>query len=319
MKKIALGRSNIQISGLGLGCWAIGGQALRDGKPCGWAGTNDEESVRAIHCALDMGVNFLDTADVYGCGHSEKIVARAIAGRRDKLIVATKFGFPINEEERTTSGTQCDPDYIRSACEESLRRLNTDYIDLYQFHLNDSDKGQEVREVLETLVETGKIRWYGWSTDYPDRAQIFAQGDHCTAIQQRLNVFEGNLDTLKVCENNNLASLNRSPLATGILTGKFNADSKIPKEDVRSWWNFKEGDQADMLKKVEAVRDVLTSEGRTLAQGALCWIWAKSPVAIPIPGFKTVKQVEENAGVLALGPLSSSHMAEIEEILLRKG
>jgi aryl-alcohol dehydrogenase-like predicted oxidoreductase len=300
---------------MGLGCWAIGGLAFRDGKPCGWAGSDDDESIRAIHRALDMGVNFLDTAAVYGCGHSERIVGRAVAGKRDKVVLATKFGFPINEKERTTHGTQCDPEYVRASCEESLRRLDTDYIDLFQFHLNDSDKGEEVRGVLEELVTGGKIRWYGWSTDYPDRARLFAQGAHCAAVQQRLNVFEGNLETLKVCEKENLASLNRSPLATGILTGKFNADSKIPKEDVRSWWNFKEGDQAAMLKKVEAVRGILTSSGRSLAQGALAWIWAKSPVTIPIPGFKTEKQVAENAGAMALGPLLPAQMAEIEGLL----
>ena len=312
-----LGKSGIKVSALGLGCWAVGGLAWREGKPCGWAGVDDNESVRAIHRALDMGVNFLDTAAVYGCGHSERIIAKAIAGKRERLIIATKFGLPFDEEKKTAHGTQCDPEYIRASCEASLRRLATDYIDLFQLHINDSEQGEMVREELEKLVASGKIRWYGWSTDLPDRARIFAKGKHCAAIQHRLNVLEGNLETLKVCEENGLASLNRSPLATGILTGKFSADSVIPKEDVRSWWNFKEGTQAEMIKKALAVREILMTGGRTPVQGALCWLWAKSAATIPIPGFKNVKQVEENAGALAFDPLGPGQMAEIERVLER--
>ena len=312
-----LGKSRLAVSAVGLGCWAIGGEAWRDGNPCGWSGADDEESVRAIRRALELGVTFLDTADVYGCGHSERLIASAIEGRRDELIIATKFGFPIDEETRTSSGQRCDRDYILGACEASLRRLNTDHIDLYQFHLGNSDKGEDVLRVLEELVSSGKIRYYGWSTDNPDNARLFAQGEHCVAIQQHLNVFDGDRETLRVCETHNLASINRGPLAMGLLTGKFSSETTFPANDVRHAWDMTEGSQAEQLKKLGALRDVLTSDGRTLAQGAICWLWAISSSTIPIPGFKTEKQVEENVGALEFDPLSTDQLREIDQILGR--
>lgn len=315
MQMRKLGKSGIAVSALGLGCWAIGGVTWRDGNPCGWSGADDRESVHGIQKALDLGLNFLDTADVYGCGHSEKLIAKAIKGKRERVVIATKFGFPIDPETRITSGERCDPGYIRTACDASLKRLKTDYIDLYQFHLGGSDEGEAVMAVLEELVDAGKIRYYGWSTDEPDRARVFAKGEHCTAIQQHFNVFGGNEETLRVCEQNNLASINRGPLAMGLLTGKFTPATKFPRDDVRHGWNLSEGGLSAQLKKMAALREILTSNGRTLAQGAICWLWAHSPVTIPIPGFKTVKQVEDNAGALAFDPLSKKEMEEIEKIL----
>jgi aryl-alcohol dehydrogenase-like predicted oxidoreductase len=312
-----LGRSGITVSGLGLGCWAIGGPAWRGDNPIGWGAVDDNESLRAIQRALDLGVTFLDTSDVYGCGHSERLLGRALAGKRSQVIIATKFGNVIDEETGHTTGTDAGPEFIRQACEASLRRLNTDYIDLYQFHLGSHDLGEAVavRETLEELVAAGKIRAYGWSTDNPERARLFAAGAHCSAIQQRLNIFEGNAETLAICEQFNLASVNRGPLAQGLLTGKFTSDSQMPADDVRHGWNLKEGNLAQRLQKLDKLRSVLTDDGRTLAQGALGWIWARSPQTVPIPGFKTVKQVEENAGALARGPLTKEQMAEIEQVL----
>ena len=130
-------------------------------------------------------------------------------------------------------------------------------------------------------------------------------------------MFGGNDKTLAVCEKYDLASILRGPLAMGMLTGKFDSDTKLPDDDIRRGWNFQEGGQADNLKKVEALRDVLTSGGRTLAQGALAWLWARSEVMIPIPGFKTVAQVEENAGAMQFGPLTPAQMTEVETILGR--
>ncbi|HDY65005.1 MAG TPA: aldo/keto reductase [Phycisphaerae bacterium] len=318
MKMRELGRSGLTVSAIGLGCWAIGGEAWQNGIPCGWSGANDEESIKAIQRGLELGVNFLDTSDVYGCGHSERLVAKATEGHRDQVVIATKFGYPIDEQTRTSSGQRCDRDYILAACQASLRRLNTDYIDLYQFHLGGSDKGEEVREVLEELVSSGKIRYYGWSTDNPDNARLFAEGKHCVAIQQRLNVFGGNFETLRVCETHNLTSINRGPLAMGLLTGKFSSETTFPKNDTRSAWDMTAGPQAEELKNLTKLRDVLTSNGRTLGQGAICWLLGISPVTIPIPGFKNVKQVEENLGALEFDPLSTEQLQEIDRILGRR-
>lgn len=312
-----LGRSDIQVSAMGLGCWAIGGEQYRDGKPVGWGGVDDGESIRAIQTAIDFGVTFFDTADIYGSGRSEKVLARGIEGKRDGLIIASKFGYTFNEGTTEALGQQADPDYIRICCEKSLKRLNTDRIDLYQFHLGgwDMEDALQVREILEELVDEGKIRYYGWSTDDPERAGLFAQGAHCTAIQQRLSVLEGNLETLQVCEQNNLASINRGPLAKGILTGKFNSESKLPADDVRHDWDFKKGTEAEYLGKLNAIRDILTSGGRTAAQGALAWLWGKSENTIPIPGFKTATQAKENAEAMNYGPLTERQMEEIKTLL----
>ena len=189
MLKRQLGRSGIEVSAIGMGCWAIGGQwwYVGDGdeyEACGWGQVDDAESIRAVHCALDLGVTLFDTADVYGCGHSEVILGRALAGRRDQAVIATKFGKQFDEEKKHFFGHKTSPDLIRSACEASLRRLNTDYIDLYQLHWleYDMDKAPEVRDVLEELVAAGKIRAYGWSTDDPARARLFAEGQHCAAV-----------------------------------------------------------------------------------------------------------------------------------------
>ena len=314
-----MGRSGVEVSAIGMGCWAIGGPAWRDGNPVGWGEVDDEESIRAIHRALDLGATLFDTSDAYGCGHSERVLGRALAGRRDRAVIATKVGFTFDEQTRQFTGECAEGDYIRSACDASLKRLNTDYIDLYQFHLGGHDLAEAaaVRETMEELVSAGKVRWYGWSTDDPDRIRLFAEGPHCAACQQRLNILSGNRQTLAACEELNLASLNRGPLAQGMLTGKFSADSKLPADDVRHGWDFSQGDRAEMLRQLQAIREVLTGDGRTLAQAALGWLWAVSEATLPIPGFKTVAQVEENVGAADFGPLSAEKMTRIDQILGR--
>src|SRR5579884_4025646 len=132
-----LGRSGIEVSALGMGCWAIGGPFLMDGKADGWGAVDDAQSLHAIQRAIDLGVTFFDTADVYGTGHSERILGQAIKGQRDKVILATKFGYTYDEEQRAITGKNTVPQYIRWACEASLRRLQTNYIDLYQLHVED--------------------------------------------------------------------------------------------------------------------------------------------------------------------------------------
>ncbi|MGB2897187.1 MAG: aldo/keto reductase [Anaerolineales bacterium] len=326
MKERKLGRSGMAVSAMGLGCWAIGGPFWDGETPLGWGEVNDDESLRAIQRAMDLGVNFFDTADVYGAGHSERVLARAFAGRRDQVVIATKFGNTFDEDTKQVTEPSASPDYIRKACEASLRRLETDYIDLYQFHWNDYDaeKGAEARDVLEDLVAQGKIRNYGWSTDFTDRARVFAEGSHCVAIQHQMNVLDDAGSMISVCEALNLASINRGPLAMGLLTGKYDANTDLAANDVRGkkspeWMSyFKDGKpDPDWLMRRDAVREILTSKGRTVAQGALAWLWARSKRTIPIPGFRTVAQIEENCKAMEYGPLSSSAMKEIDALLGR--
>jgi aryl-alcohol dehydrogenase-like predicted oxidoreductase len=306
----SLGAGGAAVSALGMGCWAIGGPHARQGSPVGWGVIDDDESKRALQRAYELGVTFFDTADVYGCGHSEKLIADALGDVRDDIVIASKAGYTYVEETREAPGENGDPDYIRWACDESLRRLNTDRIDLYQFHLGGYDlaKADDVLAVFEELVAAGKVRAIGWSTDDPERAALFVKSPH-------FNVFGGNADVLALCEDKGLASIVRGPLGMGLLTGKFDRDSSLPEDDVRHGWNFRTGDQAESLRRLGAIRDVLTSDGRTLAQGALGWLWARSEAFVPIPGFKTVAQVEENAGALQHGPLAPAQVDEIAAIL----
>jgi aryl-alcohol dehydrogenase-like predicted oxidoreductase len=315
-----LGRSNLQVSAMGLGCWAIGGLWYWLDGPGGWGDIDDEESVRAIHAALDLGINFFDTAANYGTGHSERVLARALAGKRDKAVIATKFGFVVDEAaKRVTFRTDDHLLHIGEECEASLRRLNTDVIDLYQLHVWDYplEKVPAMVNLLESLVKEGKIRYYGWSTDSVEGARLFAQGEHCVAIQHDLNVILDAPDMLKVCEELNLASVNRSALARGALSGKYTKDTVFPQNDVRTDSWSRDHFFAPTLNQLDAIRDILTSNGRSLVQGALAWIWARSEKTIPIPGFKTVAQVEENAKAMELGPLTSGQMQEIDAVLGR--
>jgi aryl-alcohol dehydrogenase-like predicted oxidoreductase len=326
MNSRKLGRSGIEVSPLGMGCWAIGGPFWEGETPLGWGEVDDEESIRAIHAALDLGITLFDTANVYGAGHSERVLGRAFTGIRSKVIIATKFNAVFDENTRQVTGSDASPAGIRAACEDSLRRLNTDTIDLYQFHDNGfpADKAEPVRETLELLVKDGKIRAYGWSTDFPERAQVFAQGPKCAAIQLQLNVLDDNAPLIELCEKYDLAALNRGPLAMGLLTDKYTGKTKTALDDVRGkkspdWMKyFKNGKpNPEWLGKRDAVREILTSNGRTVSQGALAWLWARSEKTLPIPGFRTVEQVKENAGAMQFGPLTRDQMNEINQILER--
>jgi aryl-alcohol dehydrogenase-like predicted oxidoreductase len=317
-----LGRSGITVSALGMGCWAIGGKMYYEGLNDSWGHVDDAESVRAIRRAIDLGVNFFDTSDVYGIGHSEEILAQGLQGQRDQVVIATKFGFTYDEPTKHITGTNLTPTYIRQACEASLRRLETEYIDLYQLHCGAT--AEELLAVLDTLDQLcteGKIRGYGWSTGDAVLARHFAERPNCIAMQHGLNVFDPATAMVALCEEFGLASINNAPLASGLLSGKYTAASQLPADDFRAAgfpWAvyFVDGrPNPAFLQKLDAVREILTSNGRTLVQGALAWIWAQSACTIPIPGFKTVAQVEENCGALAHGPLTTDQVAEIAALL----
>ncbi|MFC8227177.1 aldo/keto reductase [Streptomyces sp. NPDC057287] len=324
-QKRTLGRSGIEVGALGFGCWAIGGEwSTPDGSPLGWGKVDDEESVAAIRRALDLGVRFFDTADVYGAGHSERVLGRALAGRRDEAVVATKWGNLFDERARTMDGADRSPAYARRALVASLRRLGTDRIDLFQLHLGDTplDEAAELRDACEGFVAEGLIRAYGWSTDDPERAALFAGGEHCAAVQHACNVLEDAPEVLGLSEERSLLSVVRSPLAMGLLAGARDPGRRAAAGDIRSappawlhWFEAGGVPSAHWAPRVEAVREVLTADGRTLAQGALGWLWGRSGRTVPIPGFRTVAQAEENAGALAHGPLAPAQMAEIARLL----
>lgn len=322
--KRKLGNTDIEVSAIGMGCWAIGGPfKSAEGKNIGWGKVDDSESVAALRAAFDAGITFYDTSDAYGAGHSERVIGDAFAGMREKVVLATKFGNVPDEATRMIVGDRADEAYIRQACEASLRRLKTDYIDLYQFHLArfPPENAESVRFVLESLVQEGKIRTYAWSTDNVAGAAVFAQGEHCSAVQHRLNLFEDAPEMLALCEENNLTSINRSPLVMGLLSGKYTSESKFAADDIRASKTYRPsyfvdgGPNPELMQRIASIRDILTSNGRTVAQGALAWLMARSKQTLPIPGIRTVAQAAENGAAMQLGPLEEVQMAQIRALL----
>jgi aryl-alcohol dehydrogenase-like predicted oxidoreductase len=322
LDKRRLGRSGIEVAPLGMGCWAIGGVFQYNNIQAGWGEVDDSESLRTIQQARESGITFFDTAAAYGAGHSERILGRAVAGWRHEAIIATKFGFSVDEAAKYV-GYYPTPDQVianvRAECENSLRNLGTDYIDLYQLHANDYplDLAVTLRETLEDLVREGKIRYYGWSTDSVEAARVFAEGEHCIAIQHDLNVVLDAPEMIALCEQMNLASINRTPLARGALTGKYTRDTVFAANDVRTDPWARDNILSPAFEHLDDLRDILTSGGRTLAQGALAWIWARSSSTVPIPGIRTTAQLHENAGALKFGPLTNEQMRQISELLGR--
>ena len=324
MRAKYLGNTAIEISPMGFGAWAIGGEAFSGADAVGWGKVDDGESKATIQAALDNGIKFFDTANVYGAGHSETVLGDALKPVRDRVVIATKVGVTFDPATRQLTGENAGHDYILKACDESLARLQTDVIDLYQFHLNgyDENKVGPVVDAFEKLVAAGKIRAYGWSTDFVPKARTFLSGAHNASVQFQNNVVDSNREMMRFCEANKLSGINRGPLAMGLLTGKFSTDSSIGEGDVRgtqapSWMTyFKDGKpNPDVLDRLEKIKEILRSGGRSLSQGALAWLWGASERNIPIPGIRTVKQAEENAKAMEFGPLTPEQISEIDSLL----
>ena len=322
-----LGRTGIKLSSLGLGCWPIGGAMFFQGLYDGYSRIDDDESIRALHAAFHEGVTFYDTADVYGAGHSERILGKAFSSQRDKVVLATKFGFGFNESTKWIYGEELRSEYIKLAAEASLKRLNTDYIDLYQLHCHPENPEVilSVVDCLESLVREGKIRSYGWSTDSVDAAKTFAVKKGCSAIQFEMNIFTDGSPMADFTRSESLSGIIRTPLAMGLLSGKYSSQSTLPEKDVRSspfdWMKFFNHGRPreEYLKKLERIQDILRSGGRTMVQGALAYLWGRYHHIIPIPGFRTEAQAVENARAMQLGPLPEEAVKEIDEITERSG
>ena len=310
-----------QTSALGIGTWAIGGPFTSNGRPAGWGAVDDDESIRMIHAAVDAGVRLFDTADVYGTGQSERVLGRALAqlpvSVRDEVLVATKFGNIFDETTRASGGHDVSPAYIRRASEGSLKRLGVESIDLLQMHDGAKTTGEAaaVVAVLEELVAEGKVRAFGTSVDVPDVIDTFGASQYGQSVQTQANVFGHNDAVLEAARRGDLAVLARTPLAMGLLTGKYDVTNRPPADDVRRdtpWWTYFDDEaMSDWLKRLDAVRELLTTDGRTLAQGCLSYLWALDSAIIPLPGARTVAQAQENAAALTFGPLPDSSVKEI--------
>ncbi|WP_170560602.1 aldo/keto reductase [Ruegeria atlantica] len=313
-----------EISPLGMGCWPIGGKMYWGEQSLGYTRSDDDVSIRTIHAALDGGINLFDTAAAYGAGHSERLLGKALKGRPDALVV-TKIGVGIDEASRQISFEPFTSDQVGPAVEGCLSRLGRDRIDLLLLHVNDMPIGnaEALFDELDRLRDSGKLRAFGWSTDYSKSVSAVSARHNFKAVEYVMNVFFDAPRMQKVVQDNGLLSLIRSPLAMGLLSGKYDQNTVMASDDVRAsgedWMEyFKEGGaNPDFLRKLDAVRDLLTSDGRTLVQGALGWIWGQSENYVPIPGARTVDQIEGIAGALIFGALPAATMNEIETLLPR--
>lgn len=289
----------------GVGCWAMGGVDYGE--------VYDHESLAGLRLADEMGARVFDTAIAYGWGRSERVLGQAFAGR-DDIVIVTKFGYPA---ERLT------PHLIRASIEMSRANLRRDRLDLALFHVNEHPPAEAgfVFDTLAELRERGWIGAFGWSTDFPPSAAAFIDRDGFVAVENDFNIFDTADELMALVAERGLVSLSRLPLAMGLLTGKYGRGNKIAGNDIRvrtpEWMKyFKDGvANPDFTRRLESIRELLQGDGRTLAQGALGWILARSPHALPVPGFKTEAQIRDNLGALDKGPLSPEAMAEIDRIL----
>lgn len=312
-----LGKSGLQVSPLGLGTARIAGLGWRDElDPQDPSAKRD--AVRQIQAAVDLGVTLFDTADNYGQGLSERILGEALRGRRDGIVVVTKFGGDRMPDQEVP--WSLDAASVERACEASLRRLGIECIDLYLLHCRDYplEQAPELMDVLEDLVRVGKIRYYGWSTDDVERARLFAGGEHCIAIEHRLNVINNNAAMLDLCREHDLASLNRGPLLMGVLAGRWSPETKLEEGDYRAEW-FEHRGFLKVLAGVRQIEPYLGSGGRSCVQGALGWIWARSPLAIPLPGFRNMEQMQDLVQAQQFGPLPVDVMQAIAKRIKSAG
>jgi aryl-alcohol dehydrogenase-like predicted oxidoreductase len=307
---------------IGMGCWAIGGPLFAGDVPLSYGDVDDNASRAGIAAALELGIRFFDTSPNYDAGHSEDILGGALGGR-DDVIIATKVGYSGDPETRQSLPEDASPAAIRRSVDASRRRLRRDRLDLLQFHINGypADRAGEVFDTVDALHEEGIIDVYGWSTDNPASAAAFADRAGFVSVQHDFNVLTPAKDVLTVTQKKNLLSLNRLPLAMGLLTGKYRPGAETGKNDVRAsgveWLTyFKNGEPApEFAARLAAIRELLRTGGRSLAQGALGWILARSPNTLPLPGFKNEAQVRDNFGAIQKGPLPASVMTEIDGLL----
>lgn len=258
--------------------------------------SDDADSVAAIHRALDLGMTLLDTADVYGDGHNEELVGRAIAGRRDEVVLATKFGIV------RPSGISGRPEYVREACEASLRRLGVETIDLYQQHRVDpATPIEETVGALAELVSEGKIRWIGLSEALPPDLRRAAAIHPISSLQSEYSLLERGVEgeILDTCEELGIGFLPFAPLVRGILAGSLDASSTLEEGDFRADERFPRvgpEHRAANAALAGAVREIAAEHGASPAQVALAWLLARRPWVVPIPGTKRAAYVEDNAG-----------------------
>jgi aryl-alcohol dehydrogenase-like predicted oxidoreductase len=305
-----LGRSGPSVSMLGLGCM---GMSEFYGKG------EETESIATIHRAVELGVNFLDTADVYGRGHNEQLVGRAIRDRRDKVILATKFG-NVRDDDGRWVGVNGRPEYVRSSCEASLRRLGLDTIDLYYQHRVDTEVPiEDTVGAMATLVKEGKVRMLGLSEASAATIRRAHKAHPIAALQSEYSLWTRDVESeiLPTIKELGIALVAYSPLGRGFLTGRFQRPEDIPADDYRrNSPRFQGENFYNNLTLVRGVEELAMEKSATPAQVALAWVLAQGEDIVAIPGAKTREHLEENLAAAAL-PLSSDELQRLEAIFPR--
>src|SRR5215208_39280 len=302
-----LGRTGLRVSEIGFGAWAIGGDA--------WGPVEDTDSLAAMEQTMELGINFVDTADVYGDGRSESLVTKAIRGRRDEVVLWTKGGLMGHHREPERESVYDRPEKVVEALEASLRRLKTDYVDVYFCHIW-WDKHEETEafiEAFERLKKGGKVRAAGVSTNDLDHIKHFDRGGGLDVVQLDYSILnrEPEREILPYLEERGIGVVVRGPLRMGILTGKFSQDTTFADGDIRRDWPQEEWYE-ESLEKVERLRPL--EDGRTMGQLALRYVLNHPAVSVAIPGAKTPAQVEANAAASVRPLISEEDLRLIREV-----